>query len=170
MLWEACQSRGVDGWWALFHTHLSPWFFIPGKIQPSGHRCEALWMFLDSCTSGCIVHGFSCPRSVSSETLEEIKASKVLVHGDRVQWQTIGANARARVAGVRSIHHLICELHLPTFSEVVRRWRISPTVWPIGQPMPWEVGSTKLPFSMYPHTTVLPGQRGVLEKEKHIRI
>ena len=33
--------------------------------------------------------------------------------------------------------------------------------------MPWEVGSTNMPFSKSPHTTVLPGQRGFVEKAKH---
>ena len=79
MLWEACQSQGVDGWWAWFHAHLLPWFFILGKHQPSGAGCEALWMFPNSYTCGCAVPGFSYPSSVSAKTLEEIMTSKVPV-------------------------------------------------------------------------------------------
>ena len=76
-------------------------------------------------------------------------------------------NAFFVVSGVRSLDHLVCELHLPTFCEVVKRWKTPPTIFPIGEPAPWEVGSTKLPFSMSPHTIVLQRQRGVVENAKH---
>ena len=33
--------------------------------------------------------------------------------------------------------------------------------------MPWEVGSTNLPFSKSPYRTVLPVQRAVVEKAKY---
>ena len=135
--------------------------------QPSRPGCEALWMFPDSYTSGCEVPRVSYPGSVSPETLEEIMTSKVPVHGDHVQWQPVGVNSCAGVEGVQTLNCLVCELHLPTFSEVERRWKTPPIVWPVGEPTPWEVGSTKLPFSKSPHTTVLPGKRGVVEKAKH---
>ena len=71
-------------------------------------------MFMDSCTSSFAVPRFSCPRCVSLETIEEIMASKVSIHGDHVQRQPVGANAHAGVVGVQTLHCLICEIHLPT--------------------------------------------------------
>ena len=85
-------------------------------------------MFPDSCTSEYVVPTFSYPRSVSPETIEEITVSKFPVHGDLVQQQLVGANAHTGVAGVQTLHHLVCELQLPTFSEVVSRWKTPPTI------------------------------------------
>ena len=85
-----------------------PSFSHQEKHQPSGPGCEALCMFLDSCTYVYAVPGFSYPRSVSPETLKEITASKVPIHGDCVEQKQVGANAHAGVADVKTLHRIIC--------------------------------------------------------------
>ena len=53
------------------------------------------------------------------------------------------------------------------FSEVATRLRTHPTILPIGEPTPWEVRRTRIPLSKSPHTTMLPGHRGIVDKAKH---
>ena len=104
---------------------------------------------------------------MSPEILEEVMAFEVLLHGGHVQLQEVGANARTGVAGVRSLHHLICNSHLLIFSEVVTRLRTHPTVLPIGEPTSSEVRRTRMPLSNSPHTTMLSGHRGIADKDEH---
>ena len=55
-------------------------------------------------------HGKDINSFASPETIEEITNSKVPVHDDHVQQQLVGANDRAGVVGVQSLHRLIYEL------------------------------------------------------------
>ena len=41
------------------------------------------------------------------------------------------------------------------------------TVLPIGEPMPWEVRRTRMPLSKSPHTTMLLGHMGIVDKAEH---
>ena len=112
--------------------------------------------------NGFLVSGV-CPQNI----LEEVTASKVLLHGDHVQRQVVGANARIGVAGVRSLHRLVWNSHLLIFSEVVMRLRTHSTVLPIGEPTSWEVRRTRMLLSKSPHTTMLPAHRGIMDKGEH---
>ena len=114
-----------------------------------------------------MIPGFSCPWSVSPETPEEVTASKVPVHGGHVQRHPVGVNAHTRVAGVQSLHHLVCNSHWLIFSEVAMRLRTHSTVLPVGEPTSWEVRRTRMPLSKSPHTTMLPGHRGIVDKGEH---
>ena len=79
---ESCLSGCVVGWWSWFHDHLSPWFFTPGKHQPSRKIRTSLWemhLFSDSHTSSYVMHGISCLVGVPPEPSDAIAASKSLV-------------------------------------------------------------------------------------------
>ena len=126
-------------------------------------------MFMDSYTSSCVVPRFSCPGSVSLKTIKEVTASKVPLHGGHVQRQLVRANARTGVAGVRSLHHLVCNSPLLIFSKVAMTLMTHPTVLPLGEPTSWEVRRTRMPLSKSPHTTMFPGHRGIVDKFEHIK-
>ena len=95
----------------------------------------------------------------------------------------MGVNARTGALGVQSLHHCLCEFHLPTFSKVVKSLKEHPIVFPIGDPTSREVRSTRMtshcrglflpeamrPFFKSPCITVLPGEGGAVDKVEHGR-
>ena len=90
-------------------------------------------------------------------------------------------NARTGASGVQILHHRLCEFHFPTLSEVVRRLKAHPTIFPVGEPTLGEVRSTRMtshcrglflseamhPLFKYPHATVLPIEGGAVKKDEH---
>ena len=83
--------------------------------------------------------------------------------------------------GVQSLHRRLCEFQFPALSEVVRRSKAHPTVFPIGEPTSGEVRITRMtshcrglflpeamqPFFKSPHIIVLPEEEGVVKKVEH---
>ena len=122
--------------------------------------------------------GFHIPWGVPPEPPDSIMTSKAPICGDHVQQWPVRANACTGRVGVQSLHHHLCEIHLPTLSDSVRRLKAHPTIFPIGDPTSGEVRSTIMtshyrgllipeamqPFFKPPHIIVLPGEGGAMRK------